>query len=52
MEPVRTRAMMANAASADELAANLQANPRFARLMQLVMQKNCQYSDAPPGSTP
>jgi hypothetical protein len=52
MQPVRTRAMMANAASADELAANLQANPRFARLMQLVMQKNCQYSDAPPGSTP
>lgn len=30
-----------------ELAANLQANPRFARLMQLVQQKNCQFNDAP-----
>ncbi len=50
MQPARTRAMMANAASANELATNLQANPRFARLMQLVLQKNCQYSDAPPGS--
>jgi hypothetical protein len=47
MQPARNRAMAANAASANELATNLQANPRFARLMQLVLQKNCPYSDAP-----
>ncbi|MBN8481485.1 MAG: hypothetical protein J0L88_07855 [Xanthomonadales bacterium] len=47
MQGARARAMAANAASALELAASLQANPRFARLMQLVMAKNCDTNDAP-----
>lgn len=45
--PARDRAMQANAASSDELAASLRANPRFARLMQLVQARNCQFEDAP-----
>lgn len=45
MQPVRSRAMMANAASTNELVANMQANPRFARLMQLVQQKNCEVNE-------
>ncbi len=44
----RGRATAAIAASSLELAASLQANPRFARLMQLVMAKNCDTHDAPP----
>ena len=48
MRGARGRAMAANSASALELSANLQANPRFARLMQLVMAKNCDTNDAPP----
>lgn len=52
MRPARERVMAANTASSNELAANLRANPRFARLMALVQEKNCQMSDAPQGSTP
>ncbi len=48
VQSARSRTMAANAASARELAANLQANPRFARLMQLVMAKNCQTDGASP----
>ena len=50
MLPARERATQANTTSAMELAASLQANPRFARLMQLVQEKNCQFTDAPSGS--
>jgi hypothetical protein len=42
IRPAQTRAIMANAASAQELAASLQANPRVATLMQLAAARNCQ----------
>lgn len=45
--PARDRVMAANAASSDELAASLRANPRFARLMQLVQARDCRFEDAP-----
>lgn len=46
----RGRTTDANSQASEELAANLYANPRFARLIQIVQQKRCQFSDAPPGS--
>lgn len=48
MKSARGRTMAANAASARELSANLEASPRFVRLMQLVMAKNCPMNDPPP----
>jgi len=51
MASARGRASNAISEASEELAANLHANPRFARLIQIVQQKNCQFSDAPPGST-
>lgn len=47
MQGVAGRATLANAASAMELAASLQANPRFARLMQLMVARNCDTDDPP-----
>lgn len=52
IRPARERTAAANTTSMQELAASLQANPRFARLMALTQEKNCQYGDAPPGSAP
>ena len=45
--PARERTTEAISASSNELAANLRANPRFARLMQLVQERNCRFEDAP-----
>ena len=42
IRPAQTRTGLANAASAQELAASLQANPRVATLMQLAAARNCQ----------
>lgn len=42
IRPAQTRAGLANAASAQELAASLQANPRVAALFQLAAARNCQ----------
>lgn len=42
IRPARTRTALANAASAQELAASLQANPRVAALLQLAVARNCQ----------
>ena len=47
IRPARDRTMEANSASSDELAASLRANPRFARLMQLVQARDCRFEDAP-----
>lgn len=52
MADARGRAAEANGRAAVELAANLQANPRFARLMRLVQEKNCAFDDAPATPTP
>ncbi len=42
IRPAQTRASLANAASAQELAASLQANPRVATLIQLAAARNCE----------
>lgn len=42
IRPAQTRTGLANAASAQELAASLQANPRVATLIQLAAARNCQ----------
>jgi len=41
LDAARSRAMMANANSMADVTAMLQANPRFARLTQLVNAKQC-----------
>ncbi len=48
MQAATDRATLANSASALELAASLQANPRFARVMQLMVERNCETNDGPP----
>lgn len=47
MAAARGRAADASGKASEELATALHANPRFARLMRLVQQKNCQFGDAP-----
>lgn len=42
IRPAQTRTGLANAASAQELANNLQANPRAAALFQMAAARNCQ----------
>lgn len=42
IRPAQTRTGLANAASAQELANHLQANPRVAALFQLAAARNCQ----------
>ena len=42
VRPAQTRTGLANAASAQELANSLQANPRAATLIQLAAARNCQ----------
>lgn len=42
IRPAQTRTGLANAASAQELANSLQANPRVATLIQLAAARNCQ----------
>lgn len=42
IRPAQTRTGLANAASAQELADSLQANPRVAALIQLAAARNCQ----------
>lgn len=42
IRPAQTRTGLANAASAQELADSLQANPRVATLIQLAAARNCQ----------
>ncbi|MET0718782.1 MAG: hypothetical protein ABWY34_10335, partial [Pseudoxanthomonas sp.] len=42
IRPAQNRTSLANAASAQELADNLQANPRVAALFQLAAARNCQ----------
>lgn len=42
IRPAQTRTGLANAASAQELAASLEANPRVATLIQLAADRNCQ----------
>ncbi|RZA23921.1 MAG: hypothetical protein EOP92_44595 [Lysobacteraceae bacterium] len=42
IRPAQTRTGLANAASAQELADNLQANPRAAALIRMAAARNCQ----------